>query len=222
VAKAAMKVDMDWLWVQSTVDKNKWSLTRIPPGELHAPHIKKSSKNSDGSYNYFVYRDGKALGAPKTFEAAQALAKSGKIDPKMAESNKRVSKYVDETPRDAVAFKKLTKDEQSDVLNAYPWAVPKKSDLEAKGVKVKGTVVRTDLLSKNEKKAADAALPMDAKIKRIKPNNPKKQGSSAWGRWEVMFGHDGLTVGEFIKNHGNPTTLKNAVKMGYVEVKGMS
>lgn len=210
------------LWQWANPAKDKWVLTFIPQGELHAPWIKQLSTNSDGTTNFAVYRNGKALGAPKTLDEAKKRAQAGKIPDKVLDSHKRIVAYVNGNTRDAVAFGKLTAAEQSDIANAYPWAMPRKSDLEAKGVKTKAVVVRTDLLSKNEKKAADMALPVDSKIERIKDGNPKREGSDAWGRWEIMFGHCGGTVGTYIKNHGNPTTLKNAVKMGYVKVKGMS
>jgi hypothetical protein len=54
-------------------------------------------------------------------------------------------------------------------------------------------------------------------------HNPKKEGTDPWKRWQFMFSYadNGKTVGEYVKEGGNPTTLKNGVKMGWVKVKGM-
>jgi hypothetical protein len=105
----------------------------------------------------------------------------------------------------------------------YPWALPKKSDLDAKKIKVK--IDRTDLQTKGEKKAAALKdeLPMDSKIIRERDGNPKKEGTDAWKRWQTMFSYadGGKTVGDYVTDGGNPTTLRNGVAMGWVKVKGM-
>lgn len=49
--------------------------------------------------------------------------------------------------------------------------------------------------------------------------NPKKEGTSAFDRWALLMECGGVTVKEFLKRGGNPTTLKNAVTSGYALVK---
>lgn len=212
-----------WLWMQSTTDKDRWGIDHIPAGESHAPYIKRMSQNSDGSYSFYVYRNSKCIGAPKDFDKAIAMAESGKPNEQAQRDMAAVRRYVQDFPRNAEEFKKLSTYGQTVVANESPWTMPGRRELETKGVKVKAHVIRNDLKSGGEKKAEALALPMDSKIERLRDGNPKKEGSDAWGRWEVLFAHcEGQTVGEFIKNHGNPTTLKNAVTKGWVKVKGMS
>jgi hypothetical protein len=232
VAKAAaLKKDKrEWIWLQSMVDKDKWSLDHIPENDIHAPYIKRMSKNSDGTYTYYVYRNQKCLGAirgkdqDKCLTECRVRAKLGKMPQELIDANKRVLEYVDSKERDVNVFKKFTEDERATIANVYPWAVPKKTDLDAKKIKTKTT--RTDLQTKGEKKAEAMAaeLPMDSKISRERDGNPKKEGTDPWKRWQFMFSYadNGKTVGEYVKEGGNPTTLKNGVKMGWVKVKGMT
>jgi hypothetical protein len=231
LAKAAMKKSdkRDWIWLQSAVNKDKWALDHIPAGDIHAPYIKRMSKNSDGSYSYYVYRNQKCIGSIKGKDQERCLnecrkrAQEGKIPDHVIESDKRLQAYVNDKNRDVNVFKKFTEEEQAWIANVYPWAMPKKSELDAKKIKVK--VTRDDLMSKGEKKAAAMAteLPMDSKIIRERDGNPKKEGSPPWKRWQTMFSYadGGKTVGEYVKDGGNPTTLKNAVLQGWVKVKGM-
>ena len=231
MAKAALAstLDKDWMWVQSTVDKDKWALTHIPKGDIHAPYIKRMSKNSDGSFTYYVYRNQKCIGAIRGKDEAKCLkecrdrAKQGKIPKEVVETHERLQLYVNNKERDVNEFKKFSEDDQAWIANVYPWAVPKKSDLDAKKIKVKST--RADLQTKGEKKADALAteLPMDSKIERLRDGNPKKESSSAHGRWKFMFAYadGGKTVGEYIKDNGNPTTLRNAVAAKWVKVKGL-
>jgi hypothetical protein len=218
----------DWMWMQSSVDKDKWSTTLIPSGDIHAPRISRMSKNSDGSYTFAVYRNQKFIGCTRgTSEAgledAKQLAREGKMREDTLKKGDRVRKYLDDAgnrPGSADAFKRFTKAEQQLIAETYPWAMPRKSELEAKGVKVQTT--RTDLQTKGEKKAAELALPMDSKIVRLKDGNPKKVGSAPYPRWVLLFScaDASKTVGEFVKEGGNTTTLKNAVIQGWVKVKG--
>lgn len=209
-----------WIWMQSLSDKDLWTLDHIPAGEVHAPRIKRSSKNDDGTYTYGVTRNGKAIGAPRDFEKAKRMAESGEPDQAALKEMAKVRRYREEHSGDVEEFKKLSAYGQAVVTLETPWHLPNRSAM--RGVKTKTKVMRRDQMTATEKKAETLALPMDSKIERLRDGNPKKQGSSAWGRWEVLFAHcDGQTVGEYIKNHGNPTTLQNAVAKGWVRVKGM-
>jgi len=232
VAKAALKQGKwkpEWTWVQSTVNRDKWALTHIPEGDIHAPYIKRMSKNSDGTYSYYVYRNQKCVGSIRGKDEARCLAdcrkraELGKMPDHLVESDKKVLAFVNDKSRDVHIFKGFTEEEKAIVANVYPWALPKKSDLDAKKIKVATT--RTDLQTKGEKKAAALKddLPMDSKIVRERDGNPKKEGTPPWKRWQTMFSYadGGKTVGEYIRDGGNPTTLRNGVNMGWVKVKGM-
>jgi hypothetical protein len=208
----------DWTWVNDKSNKDLWTLSRIPEGEANAPYIKRSSKNSDGSHTFWIYRNGKYIDSSFDLEEAKKIAKTGAMRPERLLAVDKIRRYLKDTPRDAAAFAKLHEREKQAVTDVYPWAVPRKSDLEKKGVSAP-RVTRGDLLTKQEKKAQD--LPMDSVIKRLKPKNPKKENTDAWTRWELLFQHDGKTIGEFVKNHGNPTTLRNAVRSGHVSAEGV-
>jgi hypothetical protein len=222
MAKAAMTKDKarPWIWLQSMTDKDRWSLDHIPEGDAHAPRITRSSKNSDGSYSFFVYRDCKYIDTGTTLDEAQKLAKAGKMRAERIDAVARIRKFIDAGERSGDQFKKLSKHEQQVIAEVYPWALPRRTEMADKGIKV--NVQRDDLKSKSEKAADRAALPLDEKITRAKDGNPKREGTDAWKRWHLLFECAGKTVGEFVKMGGNPTTLKNAVKLGYVKVKGMS
>jgi hypothetical protein len=212
--KAAAK--MTWKWRVHSTDKNLW-LTEKPDVS-----IKRLSKNSDGSYTFMIYRGGRYIDCTNDLEEAKVVAEKGVMRPERILAIEVIRKYIKETPKNADAYAKLTKIQQQTIVDSYPWLVPSKAALEGKkGVKVTSVnSVRTDLKSKNEQKAE--GLPLDALIKLAKGGkNPKKEGSDAWSRWQLLFQHEGKTVGVFIAAHGNPTTLRNAVKSGHVAVEGM-
>jgi len=195
----------------------------VPAGDIHSPHIKRLSKNTDGTYTFIVYRNGRYIDCSNDLEEAKAIAVRGVMRPERILAAEAIRKYVKDTPRDAAAFTKLSKIGQQTIIDVYPHLVPRKSELEGKkGVKVaRVNSNRGDLMSKNEKRAVANGLPMEAKIKLVDDKNPKKEGSDAHFRWNLLFQHDGKTVGAFIGQGGNPTTLKNAVKRGNVKVEGM-
>lgn len=49
--------------------------------------------------------------------------------------------------------------------------------------------------------------------------NPKHEGSAAHERWNLLLRCDGKTVAEFLRDRGNPTTLRNAVARGVVQLR---
>lgn len=217
--KTAKKDDgYEWTWTQPKDNKDIWNLTHIPDGECMTPQIKRLSKNSDGSYTFIVYRDGKYIDCENDLERAKVIAKKGVMRPERILSIAVLRKYIKETPRDPIAFSKLSKLGQQTITDVMPHLLPRKSDFEKNGVKPPRSN-RGDLLTKQEKKASD--LPMDSVIKRVNPKNPKRENTDAWVRWELLFQHDGKTVGDFIRAHGNPTTLKNAVRSGHVSAEGV-
>jgi hypothetical protein len=50
-----------------------------------------------------------------------------------------------------------------------------------------------------------------AVIRWLGDGNPKKAGTGAHARWDVLIRHGGKTVGEFLAAGGNPVTLQNAI-----------
>lgn len=223
VAKAlSRKSDSDtaWIWVQSMTDRDKWMTARIPNGDSMAASIKRSSKNSDGSYTYFVSRSGSYIDCSNDFEEAKKIARSGKMRPERRLANEKIRAYLKHATEnkggDMEMFKALSKEGQAAILVSYPHLAPRTSALKADAKT--GAVVnkaRRDLQSQSDKRTAD--LP-DGKIVRLIDKNPKRAGTDAHVRWEVMFGYVGKTVAEYVGDKGNPTTLKNAIKAGYVKV----
>jgi hypothetical protein len=222
-ATTTKKDDTDggtWVWAQSMTDRDKWATARIPEGELMCATIKKSSKNSDGSYTYFINRNGKYLDCTNDFDEAKKIARSGKMRPERRLANDKTRAYIkhatDNKGGDMEMFKALTKEGQSAVLLTYPHLAPRSSALKA-DAKTGALVnkVRRDLEARSDRRGSD--LP-EGKIQRLIEKNPKRAGTDAHVRWEVMFGYAGKTVAEYIGDKGNPTTLKNAIKAGYVKV----
>jgi len=226
MAKAAMKsnkVELEWLWMQNMNDKDRWSTTRIPDGDLHAPYIKRMSKNSNGTWSFYVYRNQKCIGAvidkstEKGLELAKARAKIGKPDPASAKAEAAFQDFVKNKQRDPDAFKLLTEGQRIAVADSYPWALPSARKMEEKGIKHVKTV-RTDQIGTREKQAAKSGkFNMDATIKRVKKDaNPKKAGSVQHARWEVVFAMDGKTVREFFAKGGDKYGIEGAVEAGWV------
>ena len=60
----------------------------------------------------------------------------------------------------------------------------------------------------------------EKKLKRVKMGNPKKVGTAARARWTSLFkrAKQGTSVAKYITAKGNPTTLKNAIGQGYIEL----
>lgn len=58
------------------------------------------------------------------------------------------------------------------------------------------------------------------KLKIVKNGNPKKAGSAPRVRWTLLLrkAKQGASVTDYITANGNPTTLRNTIKQGYVEL----
>lgn len=50
-------------------------------------------------------------------------------------------------------------------------------------------------------------------------DNPKRAGSPAHARWELLRSHHKKTVGQFLAADGNPITLRNAIEQGRAKLK---
>jgi hypothetical protein len=231
MAKAALKTvkasatdDTTWQWMQGTTDKERWSTVRIPDGDIHAPFIKRMSKETDGTWTFYVYRNQKCIGCTKDkstdkgLEAAKKLARSGKMSDAAAKDNAAMLAYVDGKTRDAAEFAKLSKVSQATIANVYPYAMPSNRALEAKGVKHVATT-RTDLMGKHEKAAVKSGKwNMDAIIKIVKKGNPKKEGSRQRMRWEICIAHEGKTVRECFAKGGDKYGIEGMLEAGYMQL----
>lgn len=225
MAKAVLKREpREWMWLQSSNDKERWSLTHIPEGDVHAPFIKRMSKESDGTWTFYVYRNQKCIGctkdkvSDKALEAAKKMARAGKRSDNAAEDYKQMLEYVDGKTRDAALFKALSKVSQATIANVYPWAMPSNSRLEAAGVKhVKTT--RTDLMGKHERNAVRSGKwDLDSKIKLLKKGNPKKEGSQQHMRWSIIIAHEGKTLRECMAKGGDKHGVQQMLDLGYLEL----
>lgn len=248
-----------WNWMEISPGQT-WQTPLIPNGDWCVASVKRSfSKETDGKFRYYAYRNGSILGRRDTAEEARKLAESGKVDNR----KDAVSVYATEHPLDIPMFLRLTEQERIQVRKHYPESAPAQSQVEAvareasrRGVKSAadtsdpGTVkllaelaaqARAGQLagaraaandgrpasrggSSSTSKAERAAvgLPDGAKLVRCRDGNPKKEGSAARKRWELMFTHcdRGSTVTQFLKDGGNPETLRNAVLKGFVRLEG--
>lgn len=227
MAKAAKTQLQDkdvWTWVQSTTDKDRWSTIRIPGGDVCAPRIKRMSKNSDGSYTFYVYRNMKCIGCTRHvvsdtgLKLAQQMAFVGKPDPKVAADHKKLMEYVDAKTFTAEEYKALSPVNQRTIVDVYPWAMPSSRKLEAVGVK-KPLTTRTDLMNKHEKNAVRSGrYNMDAVIKITKKGNPKREGTGQHMRWAIAIAHDGKTVREMFAAGGDKFGIQQMTEAGYMEL----
>jgi hypothetical protein len=58
------------------------------------------------------------------------------------------------------------------------------------------------------------------KLKIVKAGNPKPAGSAPHERWTLLLrkAEQGASVADYITANGNPTTLQNTIKLGYIEL----
>jgi len=84
----------------------------------------------------------------------------------------------------------------------------------------KGRSAGSSATTKAERAAVD--VQDAAKLSSLRDGNPKKEGSAAWKRWDLLLDHarKGSNVGAFLKDGGNPETLRNAVLKGWVKMEG--
>lgn len=194
-----------WTWVQPVRDR--WLTDRIPDGECCTPKITESSMDSKGERRYYCYRDNKYLGSHATLEAAKERC------------------WIGEMTRESEVFITFQKEHPGIIppgigFTPADWHEWKKHNPGGPGTghmaaKVEKNEKKLALMQERVEKAAEE-IGADKKIKRLKPDNPKKENTGPWKRWELLFSHAGKTVAVFLANKGNPTTLANAVKQGYV------
>lgn len=226
----------EYIW-QMTIKDTQWVTLDIPPGETCTPRVRSSSTNSDGSTTFFCYRDGRYLDCAKTLDKAKEICERSIAwwtDKERAASDRRIKEYVDKYPNDIPPFLLLTAEERGAIRRQYPASAPATSKVSREVERREGedpatTKLRAEVAAakaaagggkqpRAAKVAAVAARP-DAKLARLRDGNPKQEGSAPYKRWALLFEHcdKGSTVAEFLAAGGNPETLANAVKAGWVK-----
>lgn len=207
-----------WEWTKA--GKDAWSAA-TPEGDGCPPRIKELDKKT-----FATYRDGKYLGSEPTLESAQKRAQINKV----SEKNRVMTLWEKLHPDELPPFLQLTDEERrlywqrNPVVRApRPVTTPKASADPAKvaarkALEAEGGGART-VTGKRIGKPKDVP---SGKLSLLNGTNPKKAGSSAAGRWSMLFEHatKGSTVAEFVAAGGNPETLANAMKAGNVKVEG--
>ncbi len=202
-------------WVRVGKD---WLSSAIPEGEVCAARIREVDKTT-----FYCYREGHYLGSEKTLE----LAKRRVTRYEMRELNDRVRAWEVEHPGEIPPFLQLT-DKEREIYRRHNPARPGAArttvaSSEARPNEDPATRrLRESLALSGGKRAARAeGAGLVGRMVRLQPGNPKKAGSAPHARWALMFEHcdAGSTVAQFLAAKGNPTTLENAVKTGWVKLE---
>ena len=203
-----LKPKPDWTWVAAT--KDKWVVSEIPEGECAAPRI----TGLDGK-TFAAYRDGKFLGCEGTLELAKQRCAINAI----SERNEILRKWEKAHPEELPPFMQLTDEERAEYWRRNPPKRASAAPAPRFATGGRGDTGRGEVPPERPKKVA-GPLP-SGKLGRLKDGNPKKAGSGAHKRWDALLtsADKGLTVEAYVAAGGNPDTLANAVRMGWVEVK---
>lgn len=197
-------------------DKVEW---RAPPedDEKLPQRIRELDKKT-----FAVYRAGQYLGSEASLELAQKRAALNTHSDK----NRVMQLWEQAHPDELPPFLQLTPEERAEYWLRHP---PQPKAVGGAGVPVvpatAGQRAKAGLIE--DAGGAKAARPARAPkgdvptgtIRVANGTNPKKPGSGAAKRWDLLFSHDGKTVDEFVAAGGNPETLANAMAKGNVEVK---
>lgn len=218
----------------------EWT-SNVPAGEKVPARIKISSRNSDGSYSYFCYRNAEAVAVRHELKDAMRACEIGKQS-KLSDS---VLAYVTDHPLEIPPFLALSEGERRAVREQYGYAAPAASRVAAaqeRGVRRDagddsdpGTrALRAQLAREGSgaqgraARAAEGAAPRpkktaleaaEGRLVRAKDGNPKKPGTGAHKRWETLFAACGGTVAAYRDAGGNMETLANAVAKGHVRIE---
>jgi hypothetical protein len=227
----------DW---HERVRGQEWLAVK-PEGDICPPRVRSSSRNADGVEIYFCYRNGKYLDLAESLDAAKRVVEKGEKNTDRDASVKRIKEYVDKNPLDILPYLSLTQEERTAIRVTYPWAAPAPSKVRAALERPRrageaedpGTArLRAELATEAavrrgrdvaaKPKRADLQVTMaDAKLVRLRDDNPKTPGSAAHKRWETLFAAcaEGKTVAAFEAAGGNGETLRNAIAKGYVRAQ---
>jgi hypothetical protein len=229
-------------WTDDTVPGTGWISTTTPKGERVPARIRLSSRNSDGSYSYFCYRDADGIAIAKSLDEAKRKCEIGK-QPKLSDN---VLRYVEDHPLDIPWWLKLTDKERAAIRAQYPYAAPPASrvDRVLSSIVKKGRNGGPDLsdpgtqkllaeMAAKEAAGATAAATgrvaakprttaletAEGRLVRLKEGNPKKPGTWAHKRWEALFAACDKPASAYRLAGGNLETLANAISKGYVKIE---
>ena len=171
---------------------------------------------------YFVYRDGEYLGTDPSLEAAQRRAD-------YREKAVNVLRDTVDGKDGMPAFLALSEEERAKERAKAPPPAPRRARLDAAATDdpaLKKAIAERDALTsaratkKAERKAAKAGAHFDddAVISVTVDKNPRKPGTGAHDRFQVLMDHSGKTFAEYKAAKGNLDTLENAIKDGRVSV----
>lgn len=236
-APAAKFEEFDW---HERIRGQEWLATK-PEKDTCPPRIRCSSKNTDGTYIYFCYRNGEYIGFGKSLEDAQRFCEKGEKDKSRDVTIAKIKHYVDKTPGEIPPWLLFTQEERNAVRAVTPWAAPSATKVRLSLERPRDPGVKEDPGTKRlrEELAKEAAVRAgkevaarpkrtdlqgtlaDGKLVRLRDENPKAPGSAAHKRWEALFAAcaKGLTVRQFEEAGGNPETLRNAIAKGYVRAQ---
>jgi len=203
-----------WEWEQ--VDKHNWR-GPVQAEEKLPPRIRRMDDRT-----WACYRDSRYLGSEATLELAQKRCQINEI----SQRNSVIRLWEQTHPGELPPALQMTDEERAEHWRRYP---PVRANPARAGVP--RTAARAGLEA--EGGVSKAGRPKVAGRARSDPESvpqgvlrvktgaliPKKPGSSAHGRWSVLWAHDGKTVSEYAKAGGNLTTLANAVEKKLVSVE---
>lgn len=217
-----------WQWLE-VVKGERWETPLIPDGDLCIASVKRSfSKELDGTFKFYAYRSGRILGRRDTAQEAQKLCEGGKADAR----KDAAALYAANHSGDIPMFLRLAAHEREQVRKHFKFDAPapaklaafeKRGEVVPPPAKPKATVARKEAPQPKATVARKevSKFPETGKLVRLKDGNPKKEGTAAWARWDLMFKHcaKASTVKTFAADGGNLETLTNAVLKGYAAVK---
>lgn len=208
-----------WTWTKG--DKGNWTAP-TPEGEGASPRIRELDKKT-----FAVYRDGKYLGSEESLDLAQKRAVIGKV----SETNRVMRLWEKLHPEELPPFLQLTDEERRLYWQRNPVVRAPRPMVAAP--KAKGAVptdpARAALVAEGGGPRTNTGKrigkPKDVpsgKLSLLNGTNPKKPGSAAAARWQLLFDHagKGSTVEQFLTAGGNAETLANAMAKGNVKVEG--
>lgn len=209
------KLKMTLKWEQ--VDKANWH-AEPPEGEKLPPRIRSLDEKT-----FAVYRNAEYLGCEETLLLAQKRA----VLNKRSERNRVMILWEHAHPGELPPYLLTTAEERDEYWRRHPpvrrsapaVAAPKPKSEKRVALETEGGGTRTSTGMRAAKPKGDVPSGV---LSLLNGTNPKKPGSSAAGRWALLFEHagKGSTVAAFIEAGGNPETLGNAMAKGHVKVEG--